>query len=214
MGMGELNNLGLKHGTDKNSNYHSYLDVYESYLNQWKDKKISLIELGVGGYDYVDRGGESLRMWREYFRRGKIIGIDIYQKEGIIRDRIEFWQGSQTDKNLLKTILRREEEAEKRFVIDDASHNNKLTVETFNIIFPQLKEGDIYFIEDVHTSYYDDKEFEGSEKPGDKNTTMHFFSVLTHQLNGEHLKLEYQNQYARMIEFIHFYKEMIVIKRL
>lgn len=212
--MGELDTIGLKTGTDKNSDYHNYLDIYESYLKELKCERLTLIELGVGGYQFADKGGEGLRMWYDYFRRAKIIGIDIYPKEGIINDRTEFWQGSQTDKSLLKTILRREENAERIIVIDDCSHNNKLTIETFNIIFPQLKKGDLYFVEDVHTSYYDTQEFGGNEKPGAKDTTMQFFSFLTHQLNGEHLKLEYQNQYARMIEFIHFYKELIVIKKL
>lgn len=214
--MGELNNIGLKAGTDKNNavGHHGYLDTYESYLKEWKDKRIALIEIGVGGYEYPDRGGESLRMWYEYFPHAKLTGIDLYEKHGIMNDRTEFYQGSQTNKHLLKTILSRNEDAERRVVIDDASHNNRLTIETFNIIFPLLKSSDLYIVEDVHTSYWDNKEYDGSEKPGDKGTTMQFFSFLTHQLNGEHLKLEYQNQYARMIEFIHFYKEMIVIKRL
>lgn len=209
-----LDDLGRKHGTDKSSLHHGYCDVYESYLKEFKNSKVALIELGVGGYQFADRGGEGLRMWYDYFGQGKIIGIDIYQKEGIVNDRTEFWQGLQNDYALLKTIIGREVSADIRIVCDDASHNNRLTIESFSIIFPLLKSGDLYFVEDVHTSYWDDREYEGSEKPGDKDTTMQFFSFLTHQLNSEHLKLEYQNQYARMIEFIHFYKELIVIKKL
>jgi cephalosporin hydroxylase len=168
----------------------------------------------VGGYEYNDRGGESLRMWFDYLPNSKIIGIDLYEKKDIINERTEFWQGSQTDKHLLKVILSRCADADKRIVIDDASHNNRLTIETFSIIFPLLKGGDLYFVEDVHTSYFDDKLYEGSEKPGDTNTTMEFFTRLTHQLNGEHLKMEHQNQYSWMVEWIHFYKEIIVVKRL
>lgn len=212
--MGELNDLALKHGTDKSSVYHDYCGIYESYLKDYKNAAIAVFELGVGGYDHVDEGGQSLRMWYEYLPKAKIVGLDICQKANIINDRTEFWQGSQTDKHLLKVILSGIKDAEKRIVIDDASHNNRLTIESFNIIFPLLKHGDLYFIEDVHTSYFDDKTYEGSEKPGDKDTTMEFFTRLTHQLNGEHLKMDYQNQYSWMIEFIHFYKEIIVIKRL
>lgn len=209
-----LDVLGRKYGTDKSSLHHDYCKVYETYLSSFKDSRISLIELGVGGYQFADRGGEGLRMWYDYFQNGKIIGIDLYPKQGIINDRTEFWQGSQTDRGLLKSIIEREEGAERRIVIDDASHNNLLTIESFIIIFPQLKSGDLYFVEDVHSSYWDDGEYEGSEKPGDKNTTMRLFTDLTHQINAEHLKQEYRNEYANMIEFIHFYKEMIVIKRL
>jgi hypothetical protein len=210
MGMGELNNLGLKHGTDKNSSYHNYLDVYEIYLKEYKNSNIALIELGVGGYEYPDRGGESLRTWYDYFPNAKLAGIDIHEKHGIINNRTEFWQGSQIDDYLLTTILNLNENAVKRIVIDDASHNNKLTIESFTIIFPQLKSGDLYFIEDVHTSYFEDKEYEGKKKPGGKGTTMQFFADLTHQLNAEHFNGK--NEYD--VEFIHFYKGLIVVKKL
>jgi hypothetical protein len=69
-------------------------------------------------------------------------------------------------------------------------------------------------VEDVHTSYWDSEEYGGHEVPGVLNTTMQFFTSLTHQLNAEHLQPEYKNEFADKIEFIHFYKEMIVIKRL
>ena len=212
--MSELNALALKHGTDKSSEYHDYCGIYESYLEVFRNANVALIELGVGGYDYIDRGGESLRMWYEYFPNAKLIGIDVFPKQGIINNRTEFWEGSQVDKHLLKTIFNRNADAEKRIVIDDASHHNELTVETFRIIFPMLKTGDLYFIEDVHTSYFEGAEFEGKEEPGATETTMQFFTDLTHQMNWEHFDSKYRNEYAMKIEFIHFYKELIVVKKL
>ncbi len=210
-----LDKLALKYGTDKSSNHHNYCHVYESYLKDWKDSKVALIELGVGGYEFPGRGGEGLRMWKDYFKQGKIIGIDIHPKEGIINDRTEFWQGSQTDKHLLKTIIERNNEAEIRIVIDDASHNNMLTIESFNIIFPLLKSGDLYFVEDVHTSYWENAEYNGDNRPGaTAATTMEWFTRLTHQLNAEHFAEKYRNDFAGKIEFIHFYKELIIIKKL
>lgn len=214
-----LDDLAKKYGTDKSSLHHGFADIYESYLSSFKDSRISLIELGVGGYQFADRGGEGLRMWYDYFRQGKIIGIDLYPKEGIINNRTEFWQGSQIDRGLLQAIIEREAGAERRFVIDDASHNNLLTIETFNIVFPMLESGDLYFVEDIHSSYWeaiavDGTDYGGKYEPGAVETTMRFFTDLTHQLNAEHLKQEYRNEYANMIEFIHFHKEMIVIKHI
>jgi len=211
--MGELNNIGLKTGTDKNSIYHGYLDIYESYLKDWKEKNIALIELGTGGYHYPDRGGEGVRMWYQYFKSGKIVSVDIHPKENIINDRTEFWQGGQTDKHLLKTIIGQNNDAALRVVIDDASHNNKLTIESFQIIFPLLKSGDYYFVEDAQTSYWDDEEYKGNKVPGDIETTMGYFTYLTHQMNWEVLQPEYRNEYADKILFVHFYKELIVIKK-
>ena len=215
-----LDELGVKYGTDKSSVHHNYLDVYEHYLSPFKNKNISLIECGVGGYEYPDRGGESVRMWYNYFSNGKIIGIDIHEKHGIVNDRTEFWQGSQIDYGLLSSIIEREEDAEQRIFIDDASHSNPLTIETFKIVFPLLKKGDLYFIEDVHTSYWSEY-FDGNREPGAKGTTMgffaelvRFFTFLTHQLNDHVLEAEFKNDLSGKIKFIHFYKEMIVIKRL
>lgn len=207
-----LDQIGKKYGTDKSSEHHNYLHVYESYLAPYRDKNISLIECGVGGYEYPDRGGESLNMWHEYFPYAKIVGIDIYEKENIIKNRIEFWQGSQTDKHLLQTIIEREKGAYKRIFIDDASHINNLTIETFKIVFPLLQRGDIYFVEDVHTSYWKEN-FAGNPVPGANLTTMGYFTFLTHQLNHETLLPEYRNEFAPLIEWIHFYKEIVVIKR-
>jgi len=208
--MESLDNLALKYGTDKSSTYHDYCKTYELYLEPLRNNKISLVEIGVGGYHYADRGGESLRMWYDYFVQGKIIGIDLYDKINIVNDRTEFWQGSQADENLFASILEREKGSDKRIIIDDASHNNSLTIKTFEMIFPLLQSGDIYFIEDVHTSYFEDTEYEGS-KDLSANTSMHYFQQLTHQLNYEHLKTE--DVVNNKFEFIHFYKELIIVKK-
>ena len=46
-----------------------YLETYDSVLGQWVDKDIKLLEVGV------HRGG-SLKLWRDYFPRSTIVGID------------------------------------------------------------------------------------------------------------------------------------------
>ncbi len=43
---------------------------------------------------------------------------------------------------------------------------------------------------------------------------MRFFTDLTHQLNYETILPKYKNKYSGKIEFIHFYKGLIVIKKL
>src|SRR5207247_6943083 len=48
---------------------HGYLDGYDAILAPWVDKEITLLELGVY------RGG-SLKLWRDYFPRGAIVGTD------------------------------------------------------------------------------------------------------------------------------------------
>ena len=65
-----LDEIGLKYRTDKSSSHHNYLSFYESFMAPLRDAPITLLEIGV--YQ-----GASLKTWREYFTRAKIIGVDI-----------------------------------------------------------------------------------------------------------------------------------------
>src|SRR3990167_8698218 len=64
-----LNEIGLKYKTDKSTITHCYLDNYEKHISQWRDKEFNLLEIGVAG-------GASIKMWREYFPKAKVYGID------------------------------------------------------------------------------------------------------------------------------------------
>src|SRR3712207_9439246 len=39
-----------------------------------------LFEIGIGGYDDPNWGGASLRVWRDFFQRGDIHGLDFYER--------------------------------------------------------------------------------------------------------------------------------------
>ena len=47
-----------------------FLKIYEKYFSEYKDKEINIMEIGV------DKG-KSLKLWRNYFTKAKICGIDI-----------------------------------------------------------------------------------------------------------------------------------------
>ncbi len=211
-----LNEIGLHYGTDKASSGHDYLKTYATYFEQYRHANVALIEAGVGGYEYPDRGGESLRMWRDYFHNGHIIGLDIYDKTGIINDRMQFWRGSQDDKHLLTTIMWQEhvKNADIRIFIDDASHINALTIKTFEIVFTHLlKPGDFYIIEDCHTSYWKEN-YAGNPKPNAKGTSMKYIQDLLPQLHEDTLLPEHRIEYiAGYLEFVHFYRNLIVLRR-
>lgn len=65
-----LDNLGQKYGTDKHSSYHNYLNKYDFFLSNLKDKEMNVLELGVFK-------GASIAMWEEYFPHATIYGVDI-----------------------------------------------------------------------------------------------------------------------------------------
>lgn len=202
--MQTLDELGLKHETDKASNHHDYLKVYEQYLFPLRNERFNMVEIGIGGYEYEMRGGQSLRMWNEYFPHARIAGIDIFRKGFFISDRVSL-HCEEKPEPVIKAL-------QPLVIIDDGSHINAETIENFNTCFQHLQPGGLYFIEDVHCSYWKDH-FYGDPDPESKLTTMGFFTRLVHQLNHHVLLDQYKNEYAGKIEFVHFYKELIVVKK-
>jgi hypothetical protein len=158
--MQTLNELGLKHKTDKASDGHNYLHFYERFLSPLRDQDIMLVEAGIGGYDKPDEGGQSLRMWREYFSKATIIGFDKFQKPGINVNGVYVYQIDQTDEQALVNAFAPEPDNDNNprqvidVFIDDASHVNPWSIRTFEIMFPLLKPGGIYIWEDIHTSFW------------------------------------------------------------
>lgn len=199
-----LDQLAIKHGTDKSSAHHNYCVVYEKYFEGLRNKSLLLFEAGIGGYTYANRGGESLRMWCEYFQQGRIISIDLYDKTQIyVPKNGEIHKCSQDDaQGLIRVLNGRQPD----IIIDDASHINTLTVRTFDILFSQLKPGGIYVVEDTETSYWaaiatDGTDFKGGTHEG---TVMNYFKRKCDEIN----LIENTD-----IASIHFYKGLIIITK-
>ena len=207
--MDDLDKLGKIYGTDKAGN-HSYTTHYQLHFSPFRDRKINLLEIGVGGYDKPFSGGKSLRMWKKYFHSGNIYSIDIYDKSALQEERIKIFQGSQVDKEFLDKVCA--EIGEIDIIIDDGSHINEHVIETFKILFPKLKNGGIYVVEDTSTSYWPDYGGDAIkfDNPG---TSMNFFKGLTDSLNYvDFLNPEYKPTYFdRNIISLHFYHNLIFI---
>jgi demethylmacrocin O-methyltransferase len=206
---GNLDILAMIFGTDKNLG-HNYTQYYSKYLKKFRFKKIKLFEIGVGGYDNPKSGGNSLRMWKKYFPFGKIFSLDIYDKSGLQENRIKIYQGSQVDKELLDKICA--ENGEFDIIIDDGSHINEHIITSFKYLFPKLKKGGIYVIEDVQTSYWAD--YGGDNKNlNNPLTAMNLCKSLTDCLNYTEFKIPgYQPTiYDLNITEIHFYHNIVFI---
>lgn len=207
-----LDQLALAAKTDKASDGHNYTKVYETYLEPLRYKPLTIFELGIGGYQYPDRGGESLKLWYQYFPKANIVGVDFYEKKGLANDRTFIMKGSQNDpafaQQLVDTFGRPD------LIIDDASHVCSLTIKSFEIYFPHLTPGGLYFCEDIHTSFWSSNGYEGDEDPNAETpTTVKFFQKLTPQLSQDTLQAQYRNSYAGYLDFIHFYRNLAIIKK-
>src|SRR6266404_8599065 len=145
-----LDELAVKYNTDKKiDGGHGYTKFYHEYFNDIRLNELKILELGV-------REGRSLKMWHDYFPNSLICGIDNNSEElcpkSFDEKRIIFKIGSQDDELFLNVI--NTEFGPFDIIIDDASHISPLTIKSFEILYPKLKDNGIYVIEDLHACDY------------------------------------------------------------
>lgn len=215
--MRTLNEIAITHNTDKSSLGHNYAQKYASYFSYLRDKNLKLFEIGIFN-------GSSIKTWKEYFPNGKIFGLDIKDASFLNDDRISRIVGSQYDKNVLEDVNSTHGPFD--IIIDDGSHRGEHMKFSFEILFPLLKPGGIYVVEDLHCCYW----AEFNEKA--ENHFMNFLKDLMDAVNASgkcgyaditKLKIDeyYNNQntngeltyYERSIEFIHLYRSIVFIKK-
>jgi hypothetical protein len=209
--MNQLAQLALKYGSDKHG-HHDYCTHYERHLGYFRDKHITLLELGVGGYEYPDRGGAGMKMFNDYLPNAKVIGVDVHPKKGLDNGRMKFFQGSQADEDFLHRLIKKE--GAPTIIIDDASHMNSLTRRSFEILFPRLQPGGVYVIEDIESSWWEDHGFDGVADPfhEDFKTTINMLKSLTVAANRRYIKLP-EGYVLAPIESIHFYSNICFIHK-
>ena len=209
-----LARLALVHGTDKQIGHH-YAQHYQHHFAPLRRKKLNILEIGIGGYEYPKSGGKSLRMWKSYFPKSRIFGIDIYDKTPHDEKRIKTFQGSQVDTDFLKRVV--EEIGRVDIIIDDGSHHNDHVITSFKFLFPLLADNGIYVVEDTQTSYWGGEvqgmDYGGSNDLTASYTSMNYFKSLIDGLNHEEFTIDdYAPTYFdKHITAMHFYHNLIFI---
>jgi len=204
----DLNYLAGLFRTDK-WGAHWYTQHYQRYFARLKNDRLNVLEIGVGGYQNSNSGGESLRMWKAYFRKSRIVGIDLYDKTGLSEPRIDIRQCDQTDGDALLAL--NEEYGGFDIIIDDGSHINEHVITTFQILFPLLRRDGFYVVEDAQTAYW--PSWGGGI--GQPQSAMAFFKGLVDGLNHvEYPIAHYQSNYFdRNIVEIAFFHNLVIIRK-
>ena len=124
------------HGFGDKGTSHSYIDVYEQYIT--KDS-ISLLEIGVCK-------GHSIAMWKEFLPSSRIVGVDINlsQVEFDLAG-CELLEADATSSDVSPKF----EDGSFDYIIDDGSHHPGHQMKSFDLLYPKLKKGGYYFIEDI-----------------------------------------------------------------
>ena len=207
--MENLTDIARRYPTDK-ADGHSYTGHYDFHFSRFRKEAIKLLEIGIGGYGNPSEGGGSLKMWRDYFESGHIYAFDISQKFGLDEERITTYQGNQIDDEFLNGLCDRHGEFD--IIVDDGSHVPSHVIHTFNVLFPRLKNGGIYVVEDIQTSYW--RSMGGDlGNPSNLATPMNYFKSLCDGLNHkEYVSPGYQPTYFDTnITSIHFYHNLVFI---
>ncbi|MBI4418245.1 MAG: class I SAM-dependent methyltransferase [Ignavibacteriales bacterium] len=147
--MSGIAEIARKYDTDK-AVQTGYLVNYDTLFGHLREKDIRLLELGI------NKGG-SMYMWRDYFPRGVIVGLDLRPVD--LRDptgRIRTYVGGQDDIGLLAAIARENTPDGFDIIIDDCAHIGVLARTSFWYLFENhLNSGGIYLLEDWGTGYWD-----------------------------------------------------------
>lgn len=143
-----LDDFAIAHKSDKSSRFHNYAVKYDKILSPYREAFTSILEIGVAQ-------GQSIRMWTDYFTKAIIHGADISKpSESCVdysADRIKFHLLDQRDRAQLKNM---EQYSPFDLIIDDGNHFWMEQILTFETLFPYLRSGGIYIVEDTTTSYW------------------------------------------------------------
>lgn len=208
-GMKSLDQIALKFGTDKSSFFHNYTRLYELYFEGIRYEKLKIFEIGI-------QDGFSLKTWEEYFPNAEIIGIDIVNLKHLEKERVHVEQGDQTDPIFLKKI--NDKYGPFDIIIDDGSHHNDDMKASFECLFPMLKDGGLYIVEDLHACY------RGKEY-GDDRAFIHTLKNLIDSVQSSgksqcaNVLLDKKEDWVKMdwweknTEFLHIYRSIVFIKK-
>lgn len=177
-----------------------YFEIYERYLEKYRDKSINLLEIGV-------QGGGSLQMWKKYFgSNSKIVGIDIDPLYKFEEEQIFVEIGNQSDEDFLKKVI--EEYGPFDVIVDDGSHVQSDVLNSFFFLYPTLNRGGTYIIEDTHTAYFEI--FQGGIKS--EVNSISIFSNFVHDMNVEYMEEPF-NPVLKDLSSMSFYNSMVVFEK-
>jgi hypothetical protein len=172
--------IGIKYDTDKVT-HHGYQRTYPIFLEHFRNNEFSMLEIGLS------RSG-SLKLWKEYFPKCTIYGIDSLadlKEEGVI-----IFKADQSDTTDLARVSDKIP-GKLKFILDDGSHVPDHQLISLNFLWDKLEDGGVYIIEDIETSYWKNAEIygykfsAGIESP---DSFVNQFKEICHIINREFFK--------------------------
>ena len=166
-----LHELGLKYHLDKAYAHEYTLEFYPRHLEAIRETAKLIVEVGV--WD-----GGSLRMWSEYFEQARLLGIDInFSRIKAPIPRCNLRYADQSKPEDLKIAFSDISNDSVDMIIEDGMHTSRCQQICFGFLFPFVKPGGRYIIEDLQSSV---------SWPGEKDEQMNSLEMLRNmQHSGE-----------------------------
>jgi hypothetical protein len=210
--MRSISDLFSDHSGKCSDKWESYLEVYEAELLSFRCREtpISLLEIGV-------QDGGSLEIWQKAMPPGSsIVGIDIDPRVSLLpyQAGVEVFVADASNPAVLTALLQG-----KNFdiIIDDASHKSFDIITTFEKLFPALKYGGLYIIEDLACSYQ--PSFGGGlRRPGAAIEWLKCLVDILHVESWDGITLNeqdlhFRNHYSRLVQRVTFYESIAVVAK-
>jgi predicted O-methyltransferase YrrM len=132
-----LTEIGQKYNSDKGY-LHSYYEVYDIHFNRLRGSAKNVLEIGT-------YAGESLLVWREYFSKANIFGVDNYFKPSFhSENRIKFELMDAYCEDSVSKLSR-----EYDVIIDDGPHTLESQIFFVEKYLPLLAKNGVMVIEDI-----------------------------------------------------------------
>lgn len=207
-----LNDFALFFGTDKSSEYHDLCDLYEGFLEKFRDTEFNLFEYGVLQF-------ASLNMWGAYFPTAHIFGVDPGQEQytdNIYGKSITYIKHDAYDEDFMNTIFKKHPPS---VIIDDATHHYSHQIRGFETSFPFLVSGGLYIVEDMETNF---GEFRYGIWNDQEKDAANYFAQIALLVNGDlkddpHNLLctvtEKQKEICKSIKWISFMRNSVIIAK-
>lgn len=202
--MMNLDAIGLRHGTDKASDGHDYLKLYERIMPAVRPVKL----LEIGWFD-----GASMRTWRSYLHEDStIVGVDIEPKKSI--GGVHF---RRADAATLQIVEVAEEFGPFDFVIDDGSHLSPDVIASMTLLWPHVAPGGYYIVEDLHVSYHPDwKGWDPTNPTGGRthgDTSMQFLKRIADDVHFGHAGAGPSGRHFADVASIAFHPGVAIIQK-
>ena len=132
-------------GCDKETNHTYITDFYEEALKPFRNIPVNILEVGVAH-------GGSVNLWSKYFTNCTINGIDCLLDRYTTRERfkgvdnINLYAQDGTDGAFINKTFA---DNSMDIIIDDGSHMIGHQQLSLKLLWPKLKQGGLYVIEDI-----------------------------------------------------------------